>query len=193
MGVGKHANIVHLIDFGLSKEFRDPNTHMHIPLKEGLGLTGTATFASINSHLGLELGRRDDLESLAYILFYFQWGFLPWQGLGQDVLESKRTLRKLDIFRGLPLEFRTFFDHCCSLSFRGKPNYDFFCSQFNDLLVREGLQRDVAFDWDVAQPQTPVTGGKIPGQYPSHGNGNPLRECSGERSPSRSSLFAHLL
>jgi hypothetical protein len=44
MGVGKHANIVHLVDFGLSKEFRDPNTHMHIPLKEGLGLARTATF-----------------------------------------------------------------------------------------------------------------------------------------------------
>jgi serine/threonine protein kinase len=92
MGVGRHANVVHLIDFGLSKEYRDPDTHLHMPFNKGLGFTGTATFASINSHLGLELGRRDDLESLTYILFYFLWGFLLWQGLGiegQDILESK--------------------------------------------------------------------------------------------------------
>ena len=77
MGVRKHASTVYLIDFGLSKEFRDPDTHLHIPLNKDVGLIGTTAFASINSHLGLELGRQDDLESLAYVLFYFIWGFLP--------------------------------------------------------------------------------------------------------------------
>ena len=62
--------MVYLIDFGLSKEFRNPKTHKHIPYRDGLSLTGTAMFASIQSHLGVELGRRDDLESLAYILIY---------------------------------------------------------------------------------------------------------------------------
>jgi hypothetical protein len=90
MGVGEQANVVHVIDFGLSKEFRHPKTHAHILYKKDLGLVGTAVFASINSHLGLELGRWDDLESLAYILFYFLWGFLPWQGLEEDdMLECK--------------------------------------------------------------------------------------------------------
>ena len=92
MGVGRHASIVYLIDFGLSKEYRDPNTHQHIPFNNGLGFIGTAAFVSINSHLGSELGRRDDLESLAYVLFYFLWGFLPWQGSRpeeQEFLESK--------------------------------------------------------------------------------------------------------
>jgi len=78
MGVSKQANLVHLIDFGLLKEFRDPKTHVHIPYRKDLGLARTALFASINSHLGLELRRQDDLESLMYILFYFLWGFLPW-------------------------------------------------------------------------------------------------------------------
>jgi len=65
--------------------------HLYIPLNKGLGLIGTTTFASINAHLGLELGRQDDLESLAYILFYFLWGFLPWQGVAeeQNILEGK--------------------------------------------------------------------------------------------------------
>jgi hypothetical protein len=56
MGTGMQFNMVHLIDFGLLKEYRNPNTYKHIPCKTNLSLTGTATFASINSPLGLELG-----------------------------------------------------------------------------------------------------------------------------------------
>ncbi|KAH9007799.1 casein kinase 1, epsilon [Lactarius hengduanensis] len=57
MGMGTQAPMVYLIDFGLSKEYRDPDTYKHIPLNTNLGLTRTATLASINSHLGSELGR----------------------------------------------------------------------------------------------------------------------------------------
>jgi serine/threonine protein kinase len=146
---------VHLIDFGLSKEYRDSRTHAHIPYKKDLGFAGTAVFASINSHLGLELGRRDDLESLAYILLYFLWGFLPWQGLEkEDMLESKRTISTYNLFHELPTEFHAFLDHCRSLSFDGKPNYDYFLTLFNNLLSREVFQNDMTFDWDAA-------GGKI--------------------------------
>ena len=167
MGVGRHANVVHLIDFGLSKEFRDPNTHLHIPFKEGLGLVGTAAFASINCHLGLEQGRRDDLESLAYILFYFMWGFLPWHSLGyKDILKSKRSITTLAMFHELPLEFRMLFEHCHSLSFEGKPNYDHFCRLFDNLLVKEGLQSNVAFDWDVAGAGIPVQDFEITSDFP---------------------------
>ena len=152
MGLGKHANIVYLINFGLSKEYRDPNTHAHIPFQTGLGLVGSTIFASINSHMGLELGRRDDLESLAYMLFYFLWGFLPWQGLvlkGDGIVKSKRGITTHPLFQGLPSELRMFFDHCCSLPFDGRPNYDHFYLLFESLLVKEGFQSDVAFDWDV--------------------------------------------
>jgi casein kinase I family protein HRR25 len=79
MGIGVHSTVVYLIDFGLSKEYRDPSTYKHIPPRTNLSLTGTASFTSINSHLGLELGQQDDLESLAYILIYFLCGDLPWQ------------------------------------------------------------------------------------------------------------------
>jgi serine/threonine protein kinase len=150
MGVGEQANLVHLIDFGLSKEFRDPKTHAHIPYKKDLGLAGTAMFASINSHQGLELGRRDDLESLAYVSFYFLWGFLPWQGLGEEeMLESKRAISTCDLFHELPMEFRAFLEHCRSLSFEGKPNYDHFLTVFDNLLSTEVSQSGTAFDWDV--------------------------------------------
>src|SRR6266566_9523684 len=118
-------NLVYLIDFRLLKEFQNPNTHVHIPYNKGLGFTGITTFASINSHMGSKLGRQDDLESLAYVLLYFLWGFLPWQGLRarKAILESKHTITTHKLFLDLLVEFHTFFEHCHSLSFDGKPNY----------------------------------------------------------------------
>jgi serine/threonine protein kinase len=81
MGLGKKTHIAHLIDFGLSKKYRDQKTHQHIPYKENKNLTGTARYASINAHLGIEQSRRDDLESIGYVLIYLVQGYLPWQGV----------------------------------------------------------------------------------------------------------------
>ena len=81
IGVQKKAHILYIIDFGLMKRYKDPKTGSHITFKEGKGMTGTARYASVNSHLGLEHSRRDDLESIGYILIYFlAGGKLPWMG-----------------------------------------------------------------------------------------------------------------
>jgi serine/threonine protein kinase len=153
MGTGKHANLAYVIDFGLSKEFRDPNTRMHIPYSHGHGFTGTTVFASVNSHLGLELGRQDDLESLAYILIYFLRGFLPWQDAGKDTLALKQEFISHDIFDELPVEFGTFLEACHSLTFHDKPNYDQYYNLFNNLLSRQGFESTPIFDWDIVSSQ----------------------------------------
>ena len=89
LGLGKNANQVSIIDFGLAKKFWVSKGNAHIPYKEGKNLTGTARYASTNAHLGREQSRRDDMESLAFVLLYFIRGSLPWQGLVARTKEEK--------------------------------------------------------------------------------------------------------
>ena len=146
MGLGKRANQVHIIDFGLAKKYRDPKTHIHIPYRENKNLTGTARYASINTHLGIEQSRRDDIESLGYVMMYFLRGSLPWQGLKAatkkqkyEKISEKKMVTAIEILcRGFPSEFVTYFQYCRSLRFDDKPDYSYLRKQLRDLFTNEG-------------------------------------------------------
>ena len=81
IGRGLKSHIVYILDFGLSKKYWSVSHKCHLPFIKGKKLTGTARYASINALSGCEQSRRDDLESIGYIIMYFIRGSLPWQGL----------------------------------------------------------------------------------------------------------------
>ncbi|KAG6393417.1 hypothetical protein SASPL_147658 [Salvia splendens] len=157
MGLGRKANQVYIIDFGLAKKYRDLHTHRHIPYRENKNLTGTARYASVNTHLGVEQSRRDDLESLGYVLMYFLRGSLPWQGLKAgtkkqkyDRISEKKMLTSMEaLCKSYPSEFLSYFHYCRSLRFEDKPDYSYLKRIFRDLFIREGYQFDYVFDWTI--------------------------------------------
>lgn len=146
---------VHIIDFGLSKEYVDPETGKHIPYREHKSLTGTARYMSINTHLGKEQSRRDDLEALGHMLFYFLRGSLPWQGLKADNLKQryqmigdvKRETPIEELCKGHPEELGIYLKYCRSLDFFQRPDYAYLRQLFWTLYERkEYTNRDV-YDW----------------------------------------------
>mmetsp|Transcript_11198 Transcript_11198/g.31417 ORF Transcript_11198/g.31417 Transcript_11198/m.31417 type:complete len:371 (-) Transcript_11198:49-1161(-) len=167
MGLGKCANQVNIIDFGLAKKYRDPKTHTHIPYRENKNLTGTARYASINTHLGIEQSRRDDIESLGYVLMYFLRGSLPWQGLKAgtkklkyEKISERKMATPLEVLcRGFPSEFIHYFQYCRSLRFDDKPDYVFLRKLFRELFMREGYGYDYVFDWTILKYQQTQSGG----------------------------------
>ncbi|XP_062167420.1 casein kinase 1-like protein 10 [Alnus glutinosa] len=157
MGLGRKANQVYIIDYGLAKKYRDLQTHKHIPYRENKNLTGTARYASVNTHLGVEQSRRDDLESLGFVLMYFLRGSLPWQGLKAgtkkqkyDKISEKKMLTPIEVLcKSYPSEFTSYFHYCRSLRFEDKPDYSYLKRLFRDLFIREGYQFDYVFDWTI--------------------------------------------
>jgi serine/threonine protein kinase len=161
MGVAKRGSQVNVIDFGLAKKYRDPKTHQHIPYRENKSLTGTARYASINTHLGIEQSRRDDIESLAYVLMYFNRGSLPWQGLKaankkqkyEKISDKKMSTPVETLCKGFPSEFATFLNYARSLRFDDKPDYAYLRKLLRDLFIREGYKYDGIFDWIIFKAQ----------------------------------------
>ncbi|KAK5817162.1 hypothetical protein F383_00258 [Gossypium arboreum] len=185
MGLGRKANQVYIIDFGLAKRYRDSTTNCHIPYRENKNLTGTARYASCNTHLGIEQSRRDDLESLGYVLLYFLRGSLPWQGLKAgtkkqkyDKICEKKVSTPIEVLcKSHPVELASYFHYCHSLTFDQRPDYGFLKRLFRDLFAREGYEFDYIFDWTIIKHQqaqksrsqlrlSPVPGGSSSHPFP---------------------------
>jgi len=170
MGIGRHCNKLFLIDFGLAKKYRDNRTRQHIPYREDKNLTGTARYASINAHLGIEQSRRDDMESLGYVLMYFNRGALPWQGLKaatkkqkyEKISEKKMSTPVEVLCKGFPAEFAMYLNYCRGLRFEEGPDYMYLRQLFRILFRTLNHQYDYTFDWTMLKQkaaQTAAAGG----------------------------------
>ena len=148
--------IIYLIDFGLAKKYRSARTGRHIKFSIPRRLTGTARYASTNALRGTEQSRRDDLESLGYVLVYLaKNGYLPWQGLTiADRLERykriyymKKLLSPEKICEKISYEFCDYLKYTKNLQFEEKPDYDYLRGLFLNILNRNHLQNDLNFSW----------------------------------------------
>jgi serine/threonine protein kinase len=150
LGIGKSSNQVFLIDFGLARLFCNPATHCHTAQINGSSVIGTIRYSSINCHLGLTPSRRDDLESLAYVIVYLAKGSLPWQGIvvepGQshedEVLRVKQATTVKALCAGLPQCFVEFVEHIRRLGFREKPDYTYLRSILEECALPQLPQTD---------------------------------------------------
>lgn len=158
IGVGLASQTIYIIDFGLAKRYINRETGLHNPYRDHRKLTGTARYSSLNTHMGIEQSRRDDLESIAYVLIYFLRGHLPWQGL-QDakhekyrrIMERKQTTPPEVLCQGLPDEFAIFLNYTRQLGYEDKPDYDAIRELFRVLFVRSGFKNDGICDWSGPQ------------------------------------------
>ena len=157
IGLNEKSNLVYLIDYGLSKRYKDKNSGQHIPYRENKQLVGTVRYASVNAHLGIEQSRRDDLEGIGYVLVYFYLGRLPWQNktdkgkpLTQKITEKKLTTPPELLCKKMPREFSYYFHYCKNLKFEDRPDYSALKSMFADLLMSRmkinGI-KELIYDW----------------------------------------------
>ncbi|KAG9010330.1 casein kinase I [Tulasnella sp. 427] len=151
----KNESTIYIIDFGMAKQYRDPKTRQHIPYRERKSLSGTARYMSINTHLGREQSRRDDLESLGHVFMYFLRGGLPWQGLKaatnkqkyEKIGEKKQSTPIKELCEGLPEEFAIYLNYVRKLGFEENPDYDFLRDLLTKVLRNSGEVEDGVYDW----------------------------------------------
>ncbi|KAG9040365.1 casein kinase I [Tulasnella sp. UAMH 9824] len=151
----KNESTIFIIDFGMAKQYRDPKTRQHIPYRERKSLSGTARYMSINTHLGREQSRRDDLESLGHVFMYFLRGGLPWQGLKaatnkqkyEKIGEKKQSTPIKELCEGFPEEFAIYLNYVRKLGFEENPDYDFLRDLLTKVLRNSGEVEDGVYDW----------------------------------------------
>ncbi len=155
MGRGENAGIVYLIDFGLAKRYINTKTHTHIPYVENKSLVGTARYSSLNTHMGIEQSRRDDLESVGYSLIYMMRGSLPWQGTKgankqekyDKIMEKKMDMSIGELCKKLPIEVAHFMYYCRNLKFEAEPDYEHIKAEFREGFRKTCCFKQFDYDW----------------------------------------------
>jgi casein kinase 1 len=154
-GGGSKRKQLFLIDYGLAKRYRDPESREHIKFCRRNETCGTATYSSLNSLRGCECSRRDDLESIAYCLLYFFRGALPWMPIEGDtmeetfmrVTEAKAAVSVAELCAGTPPVFAVFFRAVRALGFAEDPEYALYRQWFRDVFLEKQFIFDGGYDW----------------------------------------------
>ena len=159
----KNKEIIYLIDFGFARKYRSSRTGNHVKYSNTKRVYGSTFYCSINANKGYEQSRRDDLESLGYMLVYLALNYLPWSNfffnstLNQDSKTKKLSCLKSSttpesLCKGLPEEFASFIKYCRNLEFEKDPDYDYLKSLFKNILSRNPIKNELFFFWTINRP-----------------------------------------
>ena len=165
IGFEGKSKFIYLLDFGLSKKYRSSKTKKHFPFVQGNKLIGNARYSSINALDGGTQSRRDDLESLGYLLLYLLLGRLPWQGhishSKEDkyykIREIKKNTTPEELCQGLPPQIQEYVEYTRNLEFEADPDYNYLKNLFLTILKHYNWEFDYYYDWD----QVGLTGSEI--------------------------------
>ena len=162
----KNNSIIYIIDFGISRKYKSSHTGKHLKYSLTGRMFGTVRYASYNASRGVEQSRRDDLESIGYMLIFLATGYLPWKGISlkdknmqkkyREMLLLKKYTPSKDLCRNLPPQFADYIDYCKKLSFEQDPDYEYLRSLFIDVLEDYNRFNDMKFSW------IPIMSNKIP-------------------------------
>ena len=151
----KDPNLIYLIDFGLAKKYRSSRTGKHIKFTDLKMIYGSCRYMSLNAIRGYEQSRRDDLESLGYMLIFLIKKTLPWlkaEKLKSTKMEIRKNIYKLksttpveEICSGLPSEFCDYINYCRKLGFEEDPDYNYLRNLFYQILKKNEQLPDIKF------------------------------------------------
>ena len=151
-------SIIYLIDFGMAKKYKSSRTGKHLKYSLTGRLFGTFKYLSYNASRGVEQSRRDDLESIGYMLVYLKNGKLPWKALNlkrkdakkeyMHSVDIKKSTSPENICKNLPQEFAEYLRYCRNLGFEDEPDYNYLINLFKGLLIKMKENNDSNFTWN---------------------------------------------
>jgi len=143
VGLENQSNKIYLIDFSFSKTYI--HKQKHIDEKRISKMIGTPNFVSLNVHNGTEPSRRDDIESIIYILYYCLYGYIPWNNSKLcDIYEKKKNL---EATYSVPSFIRLLLTYTRNLKFRDTPDYEYMCSILKKEFNEHNLGNTIVFEW----------------------------------------------
>ena len=155
LGINENSNLPYIVDFGIAKPYKDKNGKI-LPINRNKNFVGTQKFASIAAHDGVEVSRKDDLESLFYLFIYLAKGKLPWQNISKNMAErlkligeAKKTILIEELCKNLPDSFLKYYFHLKKLTYFDEPDYDYLIKLFKNN-EDEGFDK---FEWISKVPK----------------------------------------
>ncbi|KAA6385690.1 MAG: putative Casein kinase I, partial [Streblomastix strix] len=162
IGLGEKSGHIYLIDFGLTKRYKNPETGVHIPCEKRQSITGTVRYCSMHTHNGADQSRRDDMEAVGYVLVYLLKGYLPWQGVRGNtraekqeaigVMKNTIDLRQ-QLCTNMPDEFAIYLEYVRGLAFDQEPDYRYCRKLFRQAFSKENYIKDYIFEWNFLRQQ----------------------------------------